>query len=170
MSVKLLLILSLFYGSTIHGQTEKSFNSIKEFGEFFDNSWKHHTTKGVENPKYLTEKIDNCLLSINIETNNSIRLVFVDKKTIQEVRNNRKNVNMESLPKGFLCYGVTSGVKIIKTGDKFLFDSDGHHISTSLKLIEINKKQAVFEYTNSGFFGYMNYSSKKIGNLNLELN
>ena len=64
---------------------------------------------------------------------------------------------------------MTSGTKIVSIGEKFLFDSDGHHISVSMKLLEINKDQVVFEYIKSGFFGYMNYSSKETGVFYLEL-
>jgi len=38
-----------------------------------------------------------------------------------------------------------------------------------LRLLEINKEQVVFEYTNEVFFGYLSYQSTEIGILNLEL-
>lgn len=174
MIIKLLLILSLFYGLTIHSKTDyesnSGFDSLEELGDFFNNSWKHFEIKGETNPKHLMEKIDNCLLSVNVETDSSIKLVFVDKETIQKVYENRVNIDIENLPKGFLCHGVASGAKIVKIGDKFLFDSDGHHVSISLELLEVNKKQAVFQYINGGFFGFMNYSSSETGALNLDLN
>lgn len=52
-----------------------------------------------------------------------------------------------------------NGTKIVSIGEKFLFDSDRYHVSAFLELLEINKEQAVFEFTNSDFFGFMNYSS-----------
>ncbi len=173
MIIKLLPILPLFFGLPVHTQTDKGsasgFESLEELGEFFSRPFHRYNTKGKENPKFLMDKIDNCLLSVNIESNESIKLTFVDKETINRVYKNRRNIDIKNLPKGFLCNDMTSGTKIVSIGEKFLFDSDGHHVSVFLELLEINKEQAVFEYTNSGFFGYMNYSSTEKGMLNLEL-
>lgn len=166
---KLLLIPFLLYGFTSHSQSDKGFESLKDLGEFFS-SWQHYISIGDTNPKLLMERMDNCLLSVDIETSNSIKLVFVDKETIKKVYDKRRNIDIENPPKGLLCYGVISGVKIVKIGDNFSFFSDGHHVSASLDLLEINKKHAVFEYTNRGTFVFANYSSSETGILNLDLN
>jgi len=167
MITKLLLILPLFYGFSVYVQNNKEFEDL---GEFLS-SWQHYVSIGDTNPKLLMERMDNCLLSVDIETSNSIKLVFVDKETIQKVHENKKNIDIDlkNLPKGMLCYRVISGTKIVSIGEQFLFDSDGHHISISLELLEINKDQAVFEYIKGGFFGFANYSSKETGKLYLEL-
>jgi hypothetical protein len=165
MITTLLLTLSLFYGSIVHSQNNKELEGLEEFLS----SWKNFVSIGDKNPKFLTKITSNCLLSVDIESDNSIKLIFVDKETIKKVYDNRRNIDIENIPKGFLCRDMTSGTKIVSIGEKFLFDSDGHHISVSMKLLEINKDQVVFEYIKSGFFGYMNYSSKETGVFYLEL-
>jgi len=170
MIIKLLLILSLFYGFTIHGQINKESNlgleSLEERGEFLFKLPGHFDIEGETNPKNLTRKMENCLLSVNIESNNSIKLVFSYKETVQKVHNNRRNVDIENLPKGFLCSGVILDTMIVNIDDKFLFFSDGHHIFIYLKLLEINNEQVVFEYTNSGLFLFANTTSTEKGILN----
>ena len=153
MIIKLLLILSLFYGFTIHSQTNKGLESLEERGEFVFKLPGHFDIEGETNPKHFTRIMENCLLSVNIESNNSIKLVFLDKETVQKVHNNRRNVDIENLPKGYLCSREILGTKIVKIDDKFLFFSDGHHVFTYLKLLEINKEQVVFEYTIRFLFG-----------------
>ncbi len=64
---------------------------------------------------------------------------------------------------------ITKTVVYFLYGDKFLFESDGHHISVTLKLPEIGKNKVIFQYNVGGFFGFMNYSSSEKGILNLEL-
>ena len=135
MIIKLLLILSLFYGFTIHSQTNKGLESLEERGEFVFKLPGHFDIEGETNPKHFTRIMENCLLSVNIESNNSIKLVFLDTETVQK----------------FLCEIL--GTKIVKIDDKFLFFSDGHHVFTYLKLLEINKEQVVFEYTIRFLFG-----------------
>jgi len=135
MIIKLLLILSLFYGFTIHSQTNKGLESLEERGEFVFKLPGHFDIEGETNPKHFTRIMENCLLSVNIESNNSIKLVFLDKETVQK----------------FLCEIL--GTKIVKIDDKFLFFSDGHHVFEYLKLLEINKEQVVFEYTIRFLFG-----------------
>ena len=168
MITKLLLTLSLLYGFIVHGQNNEEFENLKDLGDFFS-SWQHYVSTGDTNPKFLTRITNNCLLSVDIESDNSIKLIFVDKETIKKVYDNRRNIDVENIPKGLLCQDMTSGTKIVSIGEQFLFDSDGHHISISLELVEINKDQVVFEYIKSGFFGYMNYSSKETGMLYLYL-
>ena len=135
MIIKLLLILSLLYGFTVHSQTNKGLESLEERGEFVFKLPGHFDIEGETNPKHFTRIMENCLLSVNIESNNSIKLVFLDKETVQK----------------FLCEIL--GTKIVKIDDKFLFFSDGHHVFTYLKLLEINKEQVVFEYTIRFLFG-----------------
>jgi len=159
MITKLLLILPLFYGFSVYVQNNKEFEDL---GGFFS-SWQHYVSIGDTNPKLLMERMDNCLLSVDIETSNSIKLVFVDKETIQKVHEDKKNIDIDlkNLPKGMLCYRVISGTKIVSIGEQFLFDSDGHHISISLELLEINKDQAVFEYIKGGFLDLQIIHQKK---------
>jgi hypothetical protein len=172
MIIKLLLILSLFYGFTIHSQTNKEsnlgFESLEERGELLFESWKSYNTKGETNPKQLKKTMENCLLSVDVNTHNSIKLVFIDRETSQKARLKEGSV-LGGLTKGSLCIGVILDTKIVKIGDEFLFDSDGVHVSTSLKLLEINKEQVVFEYTKSSLFGFQAYSSTKKGILYWEL-
>jgi hypothetical protein len=94
--------------------------------------------------------MENCLLSVNIESNNSIKLVFLDTETVQK----------------FLCDIL--GTKIVKIDDKFLFFSDGHHVFEYLKLLEINKEQVVFEYTNKFLWGTTTLTKKGILNWELD--
>jgi hypothetical protein len=147
MIIKLLLILSLFYGFTIHSQTNKGLESLEERGEFVFKLPGHFDIEGETNPKHFTRIMENCLLSVNIESNNSIKLVFLDTETVQK----------------FLCDIL--GTKIVKIDDKFLFFSDGHHVFEYLKLLEINKEQVVFEYTNKFLWGTTILTTKGILNL-----
>ena len=147
MIIKLLLILSLFYGSTIHSQTNKGLESLEERGELVFKLPGHFDIEGETNPKHFTRIMENCLLSVNIESNNSIKLVFLDTETVQK----------------FLCDIL--GTKIVKIDDKFLFFSDGHHVFEYLKLLEINKEQVVFEYTNKFLWGTTTLTKKGILNL-----
>ena len=173
MIIKLFSILLLSYGLLAYGQvgnnSSPGFESIDKLKEFFNESWKHYTGKGNTNPKYLTRITDNCLLSVDIVSDVSIKLTFVDKETVKKVYDNRQNIDIENIPKGLLCRDMTSDTKVVSIGEKFLFDSDGHHISTSLKLLEINKNQVVFEYSTRSFMGFASYSSNETGILNLEL-
>jgi len=150
MIIKLLLILSLLYGFTVHSQTNKGLESLEERGEFVFKLPGHIDIEGETNPKHLTRQMENCLLSVNIESNNSIKLVFLDKETVQK----------------FLCEIL--GTKIVKIDDKFLFFSDGHHVFTYLKLLEINKEQVVFEYTNKFLWGTTILTTKGILNWELD--
>ena len=197
MIIKLLLILSLFYGFTIHGQIN---NKVFRTGENLEGwkhdyksdkspeymfealreqmnnkrtgvnleGWKHDYIQGETNPESLTWRIKKCLLSVDIHTHDSIKLVFVDREApVKKIKIGRYEVI--DIP-GFCPAAMSvSGTEIMKIGDGFLFDADGHHTSTSLRLLEINKEQVVFEYTNEGFFGYLGYQSTEIGILNLEL-
>ena len=147
MIIKLLLILSLLYGFTVHSQTNKGLESLEERGEFVFKLPGHFDIEGETNPKHFTRIMENCLLSVNIESNNSIKLVFLDKETVQK----------------FLCEIL--GAKIVKIDDKFLFFSDGHHVFEYLKLLEINKEQVVFEYTNKFLWGTTTLTKKGILNL-----
>ena len=150
MIIKLLLILSLFYGFTIHSQTNKGLESLEERGEFVFKLPGHFDIEGETNPKHFTRIMENCLLSVNIESNNSIKLVFLDTETVQK----------------FLCDIL--GTKIVKIDDKFLFFSDGHHVFEYLKLLEINKEQVVFEYTNKFLWGTTILTTKGILNWELD--
>jgi hypothetical protein len=150
MIIKLLLILSLFYGFTIHSQTNKGLESLEERGEFVFKLPGHFDIEGETNPKHFTRIMENCLLSVNIESNNSIKLVFLDTETVQK----------------FLCDIL--GTKIVKIDDKFLFFSDGHHVFEYLKLLEINKEQVVFEYTNKFLWGTTTLTKKGILNWELD--
>jgi len=150
MIIKLLLILSLFYGFTIHSQTNKGLESLEERGEFVFKLPGHFDIEGETNPKHFTRIMENCLLSVNIESNNSIKLVFLDTETVQK----------------FLCDIL--GTKIVNIDDKFLFFSDGHHVFEYLKLLEINKEQVVFEYTNKFLWGTTILTTKGILNWELD--
>ena len=150
MIIKLLLILSLFYGFTIHSQTNKGLESLEERGEFVFKLPGHFDIEGETNPKHFTRIMENCLLSVNIESNNSIKLVFLDTETVQK----------------FLCEIL--GTKIVNIDDKFLFFSDGHHVFEYLKLLEINKEQVVFEYTNKFLWGTTILTTKGILNWELD--
>ena len=150
MIIKLLLILSLLYGFTVHSQTNKGLESLEERGEFVFKLPGHIDIEGETNPKHLTRQMENCLLSVNIESNNSIKLVFLDTETVQK----------------FLCDIL--GTKIVNIDDKFLLFSDGHHVFEYLKLLEINKEQVVFEYTNKFLWGTTILTTKGILNWELD--
>ena len=64
MITKLLLTLSLLYGSIVHSQNNKELEGLEEFLS----SWKNFVSIGDKNPKFLTKITSNCLLSVDIET------------------------------------------------------------------------------------------------------
>ena len=171
MMTKLILILTTLYGASIYGQEDGSnINLDLEMFKNLNSDWGHEDIKGDTDPKYLKQKMGNCLLSIDIINPNSIKLIFIDKETASNVLRRSRGQNiLKILPKGLLCFGVISGTKILKIDDKFLFYSDRHHISTSLRLVEINKERVVFEYTNNSFLGFSNSSSTEKGTFNLAL-
>jgi len=165
--IRIILVL-LSFGLAIQTHS-KEFESFEELTEYIQEQIQgHHEIKGETNPESLIKQFNNCLKSIKITKNNLIVLNFVDKDNVIK---NRHNIDIENTSKGYLCHGVISGDKVVKIGDKFKLFSDGHHLSTYLKLLNFNKRQVVFEYTENSFFGFMNYSSTETGILkwNLEL-